>query len=168
MFEVLTDFPCVKPTWKPRRVRKLRSFFKPIPSDPCFLELMMFDITRNRSCVTFRLLRLFRIIDIIRSKTIQCHVWPPDIVLALKFFTEKSQMTKVFNDRYTLEPFVLQGFDDSLCDRNWSMFSYSSKTRLYVPAVHQFCKDVSGENTAWSEIMCFGAPCFSMAISKAL
>ena len=49
----LRDFPCVKPTWKPRRVRKLRSFFKPIPSDPCFLEETLFDITRNLFWIAF-------------------------------------------------------------------------------------------------------------------
>jgi len=106
----------------------------------------MFDITRNLFCVTFRLLRLFLIIDIIRSKTIQRHVWPPDIVPALKFFAEKGQMIKVFNDRYKLEPFVLQGFDDSLCDGNCPMFSYSSKAWLHIPVVQQLCKSTSYEN----------------------
>ena len=46
----------------------LRNVFKPIPIDPCFLEEVLFDVTWNRFRITFRLLRLFLIIDLVFQK----------------------------------------------------------------------------------------------------
>jgi len=63
---------------------KLRNVLQAISSDSCFSEQMLFDVTRNRFGITFRLLRLFTVIDIIRSKTIQCHVWTPGVIPILE------------------------------------------------------------------------------------
>ena len=110
----------------------LRDVLKPIASDPCFGEQMSFDVARDCFTVTSRFLRRSIVIDIIRTKAIQCHVWTPGVIPILEFTTQFDQMIKTFDDGYAFEPFIFQGLDRSFCDRNRSVFSYGAQTMFDV------------------------------------
>ena len=101
---------------------RLRNGLQAIPSDPCFPEKMLIDVTRHCLWITFRFLWFFVVVNIVRSNTIQYHMRTPAVIPTFKFFTQHGQVIEPFNDRDSLEPFVFQSFDHSLCDRNWAMF----------------------------------------------
>jgi len=125
----------------------LSGVLEAIGREPCFAEDTTFDIAGHGFRVSFRLLGLAVVVEVIRPETLQSHVRPPSVVPTFEFGAQERQVVKTFDERHASEPLVFEGFDDPLSYSNGSVLSYGSETRFDVPLPQQFGKDIPDKDT---------------------
>jgi hypothetical protein len=109
------------------RDRKLCSFFQPIPHDPCWAEIVLFNITGDGFGVPFGLVWLVAVIHIIRGNAIQSHMWSPTVVPDFELVTQLRQMINAFDQGGPFQPFVFQGLNGSFGDRDRAVFAHRAQ-----------------------------------------
>ena len=68
--------------------------------------------------VSFRLLGLAVVIEIIRAVPLPRHVWPPGVVPAFEFGTRERQVVESLDDWHALEPFASERLDNAFLGQN--------------------------------------------------
>ena len=77
-------------------------------------------------------------------------------------------MVKALDERNASEPLVFERLDDSLGHGDGAVFPTAPKRGLMFHCFSSSAKAAPTKTRAWSEMMCFGPPCFRMACSKRL
>ena len=130
-FGVSVDFACVRKAGVAQD--RLRGVLEAIGCEPCLGEDMTFGIAGNSFRISFRLPGLAVVIQVIRPKTLQSHVWPPGVVPAFEFSAQERQVVKSLDDRNVLKPFVLERLDNSFGYSDGSVFPYGSEAGFDAP-----------------------------------
>jgi len=87
----------------------------------------MFDIAGDGFRISFRLLGLAVIVEVIGPEALQHHMWSSSVVPAFELSTEERQVVRTLDDRNALKPLVLERLDNS--------FGYGEEGEGYLPSV---------------------------------
>jgi len=112
----------------------LRRVLQAVGREPCLGKDMTLDIVGHGLRVSFRLLGLAVVIQVIRPEALKCHVWAPGVVPAFEFGAQKRQMVKSLDKRHASQPLVFESLDDSLGYGDGSVLAYGSEPRFDVPS----------------------------------
>lgn len=143
--ETLADYSRVQTAGAVQQ--KLRGVPEAIGGEPCFQEDVTFDIGGHGFRIPLWLLGLAVVIQIIRPKALQRHVWPPSVVPAFELGAEERQVVKTFDERDVFQPLILEGLDDAFCHSNRPVLPYGSEAGFDVPLSQQLGKDIPYEYT---------------------
>lgn len=108
---------------------KLRGLLEPVSGESCLGKDVAFNIVGQDFRVSFRLLGLAVVVQVIRSKALKCHMRPPSIVPALEFSAQERQVVKSLDERDVFQPLVLERLDDPLSHSNGAALRYTDRQK---------------------------------------
>ena len=130
-FERLADSP---PAHKAEATQqRLRGVLEAVSGESCFGEHVAFDIAGHGLHISVWHLWLAVLIQVVSPETLQGHVRSPGVLRAFEGGAQEHEVVKSFDDRYALEPLILERLDDTFRDSNGPVFPYGPQTGFDLP-----------------------------------